>query len=256
MSEDVLLIERPAPGLVIATLNRPKSLNALSVALREALTQLFRGLEKDGDARVVILTGAGDRAFSAGLDLPELSQDTSMLDFAKTDDPVSAMRDYSGVVIGAINGVAITGGFELALACDILIASETARFADTHSRVGLLPGWGLSQILPRTIGAFRAKQLSLTGDFIGADKAAAWGIVSAILPAADLMTEARRIADAILAADAATIRNLKMMIDHGLDSTLAEGTEFEKSHSNAWNVRVGAEAIARATAAILQRGKS
>ena len=255
MSEDVLLIERPAPGLLIATLNRPKSLNALSVALRTALTRLFRDIEVEGEVRVVILTGAGTRAFSAGLDLPELSQDTTMLDFAKTDDPVSAIRDYSGVVIGAVNGVAITGGFELALACDILIASEAARFADTHSRVGLLPGWGLSQILPRTIGAFRAKLLSLSGEFISAEKANAWGLLSAVLPEAELMPEARRIADAILAADPATIRNLKMMIDHGLDSTLADGLEFEKSHSNAWNVRVGTEAIATASAAILQRRK-
>ena len=255
MSDEILLIERPAPGLLIATLNRPQSLNALSVALRAALTDLFRGLEKDGDTRVVILTGAGTRAFSAGLDLPELSQDTSMLDFAKTDDPVSAMRDYSGVIIGAINGVAITGGFELALACDILIASETARFADTHSRVGLLPGWGLSQVLPRIIGGFRAKQLSLTSEFISADKAAAWGVVSSVFPSDQLMAEARRIADAILAADPAAIRNLKMMIDHGLDGTLADGIEFEKGYSNAWNVRVGTDAIAKATAAILKRDR-
>ena len=139
-------------AVAIVTLNRPEAMNALSKALREDLATAMLAVEADDAVRAVVLTGAGERAFTAGLDLKELGADTSNLGAANAtdarDNPVLAIDLCTKPVIGAINGVAITGGFEVALACDVLIASTNARFADTHARVGILPGWGLSQNCP------------------------------------------------------------------------------------------------------------
>ena len=142
----VLQVEKFAEGYAVLTLNRPAAMNALSRQLREALAQRIDELEADEQTRVLILTGAG-KAFCAGLDLKELGSgaqgDTVFT--VQVRDPVQSLARFSGPVIGAINGAAITGGFELALACDVLLASTQARFADTHARVGVMPGWGLSQ---------------------------------------------------------------------------------------------------------------
>ena len=134
-------------GVAWVTLNRPEAMNALSRTLRQQLAATMRSLENNADVRVVILTGAGDRAFTAGLDLKELGEAGLGAANAETADenPVMAIEQLTKPCIGAINGVAITGGFEVALACDVLIASDRARFADTHARVGIMPGWGLSQ---------------------------------------------------------------------------------------------------------------
>ena len=148
MSSETLLIEK-RDGVATLTLNRPQALNALSAELRGALAETFRALECDGETRVVVLTGAG-RAFCAGLDLKELSaSEPGQGAFTAAMDPTRAMADFSGPIIAAINGHVITGGFEIALACDVLIASRDAVFADTHARVGILPGWGRARALAR-----------------------------------------------------------------------------------------------------------
>ncbi|MGB5093559.1 MAG: enoyl-CoA hydratase, partial [Parvibaculum sp.] len=187
MSEPVILLEKRGP-IAIVTLNRPAAMNALNKALRTAIATTFDDLEADPAIRVAILTGAG-KAFCAGLDLKELGSDASLVGgdgsrsgaTEKGANPAASIGRFSGPVIGAINGVAITGGFELAIACDVLICSSNARFADTHARVGILPGWGLSQKLSRTIGLYRAKELSLTGNFLSADQAADWGLVNRVV---------------------------------------------------------------------------
>lgn len=167
----MLLVEKQ-DGIAVVTLNRPEAMNALSKALRSELYKAMVALDADPEVRVVILTGAGERAFTAGLDLKELGSDAGAMGAANAEgadeNPVKAIELCKKPVIGAINGVAITGGFEVALACDVLIASENARFADTHARVGIMPGWGLSQKLSRLIGLYRAKELSLTGNFLSA----------------------------------------------------------------------------------------
>ena len=173
MGEHVILVEKHGETAVV-TLNRPQAMNALSRDLRAAIAETFDALEADAGVRVAILTGAG-KAFCAGLDLKELGQGRDTVQGSVTTrDPVTSMSRFSGPIIGAINGVAITGGFEIALACDVLICSTEARFADTHGRVGILPGWGLSQKLSRTIGIYRAKELALTGNFLSAQQAADW----------------------------------------------------------------------------------
>lgn len=159
MPEPVLRIEKTA-GVVTLTLNRPQAMNALSRGLRTALVDAFAALARDPEADVVIVTGAG-RAFCAGLDLKELGDQGLGADATEAAiagaDVIRAMAACEQPIIGAINGFAITGGFELALACDVLIASTEARFADTHARVGIMPGWGLSQKLSRAIGIMRRR---------------------------------------------------------------------------------------------------
>lgn len=143
-----VLLEKHA-GYAIVTLNRPDDMNALSRELRTDFVRTFEECTGDDSVRVVILTGNG-RAFCAGFDLKELASGGDDVSQEADNTIARAMEAFQGPIIGAINGHAITGGFEMALACDILIASENARFADTHARVGILPGWGLSQKLPQS----------------------------------------------------------------------------------------------------------
>lgn len=232
----LVLVEHPFEGCAVVTLNRPRAMNALSAALRRELTATFDGLERDDATRVAVLTGAG-RAFCAGLDLKELSQasDPSAAIVAdESVDPVRSMSGFAGPIIGAVNGVAITGGFELALACDVLIASNAARFADTHARVGLIPGWGLSQRLPRLIGAGRAKELSLTGNFLNAERAEAWGLVNRVVTPEELMPQSLALARDMLSVIPEMLTAYKRLIDDGFGRTLGDGLALEKERSRAW----------------------
>ena len=251
----LILVER-CDGYAVLTLNRPEAMNALSRALRTELAETVQQLEADPDIRVLILTGAG-KAFSAGLDLKELGAGGATVDDAVTvGDPVSALTQFSGPVIGAINGVAITGGFELALACDILIASDTARFADTHARVGVMPGWGLSQKLSRLIGIGRAKQVSLTGNFVSAAQAAEWGLVNSVVAAEDLLPTARRLAEDMLSTLPHMLLAYKKLIDDGYGMSFAEAMALEKARSNAYNKSVTAESIEAQREQVRQRGQA
>ena len=165
MDTPPLLIDKHPAGYAVLTLNRPQAMNALSRDLMAALADTVDALEADPAVRVLVLTGAG-RAFCAGLDLKELGSGSGTLgrgDSGVADkDPVAALGRFTGPVIGAINGAAVTGGFELALACDVLYAGTSARFADTHARIGIAPAWGLSQKLPRAIGPYRAREVSFS----------------------------------------------------------------------------------------------
>ena len=257
MSDPVLLIDK-TDGIATLTLNRPESMNALSQGLRIAFTQAFTELTTDPDVSVVILTGAG-KAFCAGLDLKELSvtgmnaQDSVV---GGPMDVVHAMEACDRPIIGAINGVAITGGFEVALACDILIATPLARFADTHARVGVMPGWGLSQKLSRAIGVYRAKELSLTGNFLSAERAAEWGLVNRVVPAEDLLPTCRSLAKDILSCAPEMVRSLKRVIDHGFAASLKDGLQIEHEAWADHARTVTPEAIAARRAGIQQRGRA
>ena len=188
-------VEIGTDGVAVVTLNRPDAMNALSKALRAELAAVMREMDVRDSVRAVVLTGAGTRAFTAGLDLKELGSDETAMGDATGNsaeaNPVKAIEQCGKPVIGAINGVAITGGFELALACDVLIGSEAARFADTHARVGIMPGWGLSQKLSRLVGLYRAKELSLSGNFLDAATAERWGLLNRVVPADELLPTAK-----------------------------------------------------------------
>ena len=206
---------------------------------------------------VLIVTGAG-KAFCAGLDLKELgaSRDlASALDPGEAGDPIAALRRFPGPVIGAINGAAVTGGFELALACDLLIASETARFADTHARVGVLPGWGLSQRLPRLIGVNRAKELSLTGNFLSARQAESWGLVNRVVEPDRLLAVGAALAADMLSVSPEILVAMKRLIDDGAATTLNRGLEIERERSRAWSKTLDPAAIEARRGSVVSRGR-
>ena len=226
MPNPVLLIDK-ADGIATLTLNRPQAMNALSGALRTSLGRTFRELASSSEARVIILTGSG-RAFCAGLDLKELSGEIEPSGDGVSDtEMMAAISEFPGPVIGAINGHAITGGFEIALACDLLIGSTEARFADTHARVGLVPGWGLSQKLSRLIGIHRAKEISFTGNFVSADQACAWGLLNRVVEPEDLLPVSRALASDMVSCVPEVLREYKRVIDHGFGTTFAEGMALE-----------------------------
>ncbi|MCU0869308.1 MAG: enoyl-CoA hydratase [Burkholderiales bacterium] len=252
---DPVLRTHHAAGVTTLTLARPAAMNALSRALRAALAQAFRDAQADPATRVVVVTGAG-RAFCAGLDLKELSSpggDGGNLAVINggADDVVQAMAAFDGPIVGAINGFAITGGFEIALACDVLIASTAAQFVDTHARLGLMPGWGLSQKLPRIIGVARAKEVSFSGRPLGAAQALAWGLVNHVVEPETLLPTCEALARDMLAADVHTLRAMKRLIDAGAATTLADGMRLEHAAFEAHAARVTPESIAarRGTAA-------
>jgi len=253
-SEDLVLLERDG-GITTVTLNRPNALNALSAALRNRIAEAFHELAADAATEVVILTGAG-RAFTVGLDLKELGGEASAVQSVTSQDLSAAVLSLGQPIIGAVNGFAITGGFELALMCDFLIASTEARFADTHARVGVVPGWGLSQRLPRLIGVNRAKELSLTGNYLDAETAYAWGLVNRVVEPEALMPTCRQLARDILSTDPATRNEIKRIIDAGWHTTLQQGlaTELEASHAHGQS-EVTPEKVAARRAAIQARGR-
>ncbi|MEY3986015.1 MAG: hypothetical protein RLZ59_1460 [Pseudomonadota bacterium] len=247
-------------NVAVVTLNRPEAMNALSAALRAELAATLVEIEADSSIHVVILTGAGNRAFTAGLDLKELGADTSNLGDANATDaqrnPVKAIEGCSKPVIGAINGVAITGGFELALACDVLIASTKARFADTHARVGILPGWGLSQKLSRLIGIYRARELSFTGNFLDAQTACDWGLVNRVVAPEDLLPTARALAADMASIDPAMLKAYKALINQGFERSFGEGMALEAQISGAANGQVSADEVERRRLAVMDRGRT
>lgn len=243
-------------GIALLTLNRPEAMNALSRDLRQQLSETIDAMEADDNVRVIILTGAGDRAFTAGLDLKELGgEDGGPALTIESFDPVKSLERFSGPIIGAINGVAITGGFELALACDVLIGSPNARFADTHARVGILPGWGLSQKLSRLLGPSRAKEASLTGNFISAEQALAWGLINHIVPQDQLLEAAFKLAGDMLSCVPETLDAYKALIDDGYAASFGDGLKLEAQRGRAANQQVNGDAIEARREAIRQRGQ-
>lgn len=253
---DNLVLTETDDGVTTVTLNRPESLNALSTALRHRLAEVFNGLKDDEATRVIILTGAG-RAFTAGLDLKELGASGMNTSDSprETIDLQKAIREVGKPVIAAINGAAITGGFELALACDILVASTEAKFADTHVRMGVVPGWGLSQRLARLVGVSRAKQLSFTGNYLDAYTAARWGLVNEVLPADELLPYCRNLARDICSVNPETLKEVHRLIDYGWEHSLREGIEEERRASRSENRNLSAQTLEENRLRVQSRGR-
>lgn len=237
----VIKVERDPAGFAVVTINRPKAFNALSKAMRIALSDSVAQLEREPAIRVLILTAQGS-LFTAGLDLSEW-RDGEIAAGAFKFDPVLALQQFSGPVIGAINGAAITGGFEIALACDLLIASERASFQDTHVRVGLLPGWGLSARLSRLIGLQRAKQLAFTAAPLSARQALEWGLVAEVVAHDQLLPAATALARRMLSGDAATLRAYKELLDVGASHSLTHALADERQRALTHNARVSRNEI-------------
>jgi len=254
---DVLRVEK-SEGIATLTLNRPEARNALNRALRDAIRESFAALARDESVGAVILTGAG-AAFCAGLDLKELSQAGADRGSDRpretAHDIVQAIEGFDRPVIGAINGVAVTGGFELALACDVLVGSTNARFADTHARVGILPGWGLSVKLPRLVGAVRAKLISLTGNYVSAEEAERIGLLARVVPPEELLPACRAIARDMLSCEPRTMRGYKRLIDQGLALDGAEARRHEVEVSTEHMKGVSAGDVASRRLGVVARGR-
>lgn len=233
--DSVVITERRGPVAVV-TLNRPDARNALNAELAAAFPRAIRDADADPEVRAIVLTGA-DPAFCAGFDRRDVDGGER-----KGENPHpgywTALPPTRVPVIGAINGAAVTGGFEIALACDFLIASERARFADTHTRVGMVPGWGLTVILPRLIGPARARFMSLTGDFVDAATANEWGLVVEVVAHEELLDRAVAIATTIVGNSADATTEVRSLYDdvRPLGDT-DEAFEFENRRARKWAAR-------------------
>ncbi|HEY6645489.1 MAG TPA: enoyl-CoA hydratase, partial [Mycobacterium sp.] len=248
MADDILLIETEDRVRTL-TLNRPQSRNALSAGLRRQFFTALRDAEGDGDVDVVIVTGA-DPVFCAGLDLKELGDSSQLPDISPQWPPMTKP------VIGAINGAAVTGGLEIALYCDILIASEQARFADTHARVGLLPTWGLSVRLPQKVGVGLARRMSLTGDYLSAPDALRAGLVTEVVPHDELLPAARKVAASIVGNNQSAVRAL-LASYHRIDAAQTDaGLWIEAMSAKQWMNSATGNDIAANRDAVLQRGRA
>jgi enoyl-CoA hydratase len=255
---DSLLLER-ADGVATVTLNRPEARNALNSDLLRGLYDALVDLEGDDSVAVVIITGT-DPAFCAGLDLKELGATGGNLRGSASGGRERAgapWPELSKPLIGAVNGVAVTGGFELALNCDFLIASERARFGDTHARVGLLPGWGLSVLLPQAIGVRRAKEMSLTGNFMDADEALNFGLVNRVVPHDELLPVARQVAADIAGNDQRAVRALLDEYKRVTATTVSEGLRIEAELARGWQgTSFDPAEVERRRQAIVDRGRT
>jgi len=248
MTNDVLLIDTQDRVRTL-TLNRPQSRNALSTELRRRFFRALRDAETDDTIDVVILTGT-DPVFCAGLDLKELGNSTELPDISPQWPPMTKP------VIGAINGAAVTGGLELALYCDVLIASDNSSFADTHAHVGLLPTWGLSVRLPQKVGVGMARRMSLTGDYLSADEALRAGLVTEVVPHDQLLASARRVATSIVGNNQKAVRALLASYHRIDDADTSGGLWIEAASARQWMSSATGDDIAANRDAVLQRGRA
>lgn len=227
-SESPLQESRPADGVVLLRLNRPALLNALNLATRRALAQAFTRLDADDAVRVVVLTGS-ERAFCAGADLNEYVDATpteiAARDMGRLWDAIAQCRKP---VIAAVQGHALGGGCELAMHADLIVAGEGARFGQPEVLIGLMPGGGATQRLTRAVGKFQAMRLLLTGATIGADEALRIGLVSEVVPDAQVQDRCLEVASQIAALPQLQVRLIKQAVLAGMDTGLTQGLTHER----------------------------
>jgi enoyl-CoA hydratase len=232
MSYETVLYDRE-DKLAIITLNRPESMNALSFKMKEEISQLFDEAQKDEQVRVVILTG-GEKAFCSGADIKErvaMKDESSQYDYyfkqRAAHQFYSKIENFIKPVIAAVSGVAIGGGCELSMVCDLRIATETARFGLPEVKIGMIPAAGGTQRLPRLIGITKAKELLFTGEFMDADEAHRLGLVNRVVPVRDLMPEAKNLAQKILKNPPLPIQFAKRAVNTGVQLDLASALDLE-----------------------------
>jgi enoyl-CoA hydratase len=258
-SSQPVVLSEISERIATITLNRPAARNALSSEVLRLLPQLMRAADTNHEVDVIILTGA-DPAFCAGLDLKELGSTAGNLGGSGADGSANSdgirgpFPRLSKPLIGAVNGVAITGGFELALNCDFLVASELAKFGDTHSRVGVMPGWGLTVLLPQAIGVRRAREMSFTGNFMLADEALHWGLVNHVVAHEELIPFTRKLAADIAGNDQPGVRQIRRT--YAEITAEGAGWDIEARDSRTWRREMfSAEQVEARRAAIQARGR-
>ena len=226
---DILLEERPAEGVALLRLNRPKVFNALNLALRRALAEAFRRLDLDPSVRVIVIAG-GSKAFCAGADLNEYVDATPVDLLQRRHDLLwGAIAGCSKPVIAAVNGHALGGGCELALHADLIVAGHGARFGQPEVKVGIMPGGGATQRLTRAVGNHAALQMLLLGDPISAETAQRWGLVSEVLDDAAVEPRALALAAQVVALPAVALRLVKESVLMAMETPLSAGLAFERA---------------------------
>lgn len=231
MSFETLLVERDG-AVAVVTVNRPKVLNALNRQTLSELARTMRELQDEPDVRAIVLTGAGEKAFVAGADINELAvlSSTEFQQHARKGQGVfDAIENLGKPVIAAVNGFALGGGCELAMACTIRIAADTARFGQPEINLGIIPGYAGSQRLPRLVGKGLALEILLSGDMITAGRAYEIGLVNKVVPAAELLTEAKKAASALAAKAPIAARYIIEAVNHGCEMPLADAECLEAS---------------------------
>jgi enoyl-CoA hydratase len=228
--ENILLEKKNAIGYV--TINRPKVLNALNMATMEEMRAAFHDIKNDDGIRVVLLTGSGEKAFVAGADISELATQDAVMGkkYAQRGQSVLNLIENLGKpVIACINGFALGGGCELALACTMRLASENAKFGQPEVKLGIIPGYGGSQRLPRLVGKGFAMQMVLAGEMISAQEAHRIGLVNEVTAAAELIPRAEAIAAKIIANGPLAVQYAMEAVNKGMEMTLAEGLFLESA---------------------------
>jgi len=239
---ETLKVERRGPHILLVTLNRPAAANAMNTQMGRELMALFEALSLDLERlRCVVLTGSGEKAFCAGGDLKErngMTDEAWVAQHLVFERMLRALIGCPIPVIAAVNGAAYGGGCEIAAACDFIYAAPHARFALTEVTLGIMPGAGGTQNLPRAVGERRAKEIILTGAPFTAEEAERWGLVNRVIPADRLLEETMATAERIAANAPIAVRQAKQSISRGLQMSLADGLAFE---IEAYNRLVGTE---------------
>jgi enoyl-CoA hydratase len=230
MAYQNILFERDG-AVATVTINREQVRNALNAATVAEIRAALQAVEADEGLRVAILTGAGDKAFAAGADINELraapSATAARLMSQRSHELGFYIAQMHKIVIAAINGYALGGGLELAMSCDIRLAADTARLGQPEINLGIMPGWGGTQRLPRLVGAGMAKLLNLTGEMITAEEALRIGLVERVCPAGELMRAARALAEQIAGKAPLAVAAIKQAINNGMNMPLAEACMYE-----------------------------
>jgi enoyl-CoA hydratase len=241
--------------LAIVTVNRPKVLNALNGETISELTDVFLKIKQDDDVAVVILTGAGEKAFVAGADIGELAQKNPLTgkEFVlRGQTCLNIIENLGKPVIAAINGFALGGGCEIAMACTMRIAAENARLGQPEINLGIIPGFGGTQRLPRLVGKGMAMELALTGGMISAEDACRLGLVNKVVPQGEAFSEAEKMAKKILSKSPATTRLILEAINRGIEVGLLEGLNLE---ANLFGMACSTEDMKEGTRAFLEKRK-
>ena len=230
-SKKVITIQKITEHVILFTLARPKALNAFNTEMALQIYNFFEELALNpASARVIIITGYGDKAFCAGADLKErvrISTETWHKQHIFFERMIRSIIDCPIPVIGAVNGLAYGGGCEVVGACDFVFASEDAKFAQPETKLGIIPGAGGTQNLPRTMGERRAKELIFTGSPFSADEAYRWGLVNQVVPKKELLQKVQKVAEKISKNSPLAIRQAKQAIHRGLQLSLRDGLAFE-----------------------------
>jgi len=255
MTFDNLLVERDG-NIAVVTLNRPKVLNALNTQTLTELSQAMASFKDDAEVRAIVLTGAGEKSFVAGADINELAvlSPVAGKEHARRGQQIfDAIEQLGKPVIAAINGFALGGGCELAMACTLRLAADTAKFGQPEINLGLIPGYAGSQRLPRLVGRGVALEILLTGDMIGAQRAYEIGLVNRVVPAAELLAEAKKLAHTLASKAPIAVRYILDAVQQGLDMPFAQGEYLETS---LFGTIASSEDMREGTKAFLEKRKA